>query len=239
MNVPYLSGCFTNPAWFIHQTTMELKYTGGFHYRIRLMTDQVRHMFTDTPRDLSTYAKMSQISQAEAFKYFIERFRTAKWRRTGIIWWNLLDGWPQISDAVVTYDFTPKLAYSFIKRVQSPVHMAFADPVEGHFSLVGINDTPTDEVVTYTVKDITDAPAGTDLSTLPALLSGEVTISADTAAPVASLSTAGMDHRFLYIEWNDSRGRHASHFILEPEHLDYTAYLRALSLCGFDEFQGF
>ena len=228
-----------NPAWFIHQTTMELKYTGGFHYRIRLMTDQVKHMFTDTPRDLSTYAKMSQISQAEAFKYFIERFRTAKWRRTGIIWWNLLDGWPQVSDAVVNYDFTPKLAYSFIKRVQSPVHMAFADPVEGHFSLVGINDTPTDEVVTYTVKDITDAPAGTDLSALPALLSGEVTISADTAAPVDSLSTAGMDHRFLYIEWNDSRGRHTSHFILEPEHLDYTAYLRALSLCGFDEFQGF
>ena len=228
-----------NPAWFIHQTTMELKYTGGFHYRIRLMTDQVKHMFTDTPRDLSTYAKMSQISQAEAFKYFIVRFRTAKWRRTGIIWWNLLDGWPQVSDAVVNYDFTPKLAYSFIKRVQSPVHMAFADPVEGHFSLVGINDTPTDEVVTYTVKDITDAPAGTDLSALPALLSGEVTISADTAAPVDSLSTAGMDHRFLYIEWNDSRGRHTSHFILEPEHLDYTAYLRALSLCGFDEFQGF
>ena len=228
-----------NPAWFIHQTTMELKYTGGFHYRIRLMTDQVKHMFTDTPRDLSTYAKMSQISQAEAFKYFIERFRTAKWRRTGIIWWNLLDGWPQVSDAVVNYDFTPKLAYSFIKRVQSPVHMAFADPVEGHFSLVGINDTSTDEVVTYTVKDITDAPAGTDLSTLPALLSGEVTIPADTAAPVASLSTAGMDHRFLYIEWNDSRGHQTSHFILEPEHLDYTAYLRALSLCGFDEFQGF
>ena len=234
-----------NPSWFLHQTTMEYKYTGGFFYRIRLMTDQVRHMFTDTPRDLSTFAKMSQISQAEAFKYFIERFRTAKWRRTGIIWWNLLDGWPQISDAVVNYDFTPKLAYSFIKRVQSPLHMAFADPENGTFSLVGINDTSADETFTYTVKDITDTPAGTDLSSLPVLLSGTVTVPADTATPVASLPTEGLldfgrvDHRFLLIEWSDSRGTHTSHFILEPEHLDYAAYMRALSLCGFDEFQGF
>ena len=227
------------PSWFLHQTTMEYKYTGGFFYRIRLMTDQVRHMFTDIPRDLATYAKMSQISQAEAFKYFIERFRTAKWRRTGIIWWNLLDGWPQISDAVVNYDFTPKLAYHFIGRVQKPLHMAFADPADGRFSLVGINDTSKDEVFTYTVKDVTGLPVGTDLTTLPALLSGETTIPADTATPVASLPTSGMDDRFLLIEWTDSLGGHTSHFILEPKHLDYTAYLNALTLCGFDDFQGF
>ena len=227
------------PSWFLHQTTMEYKYTGGFFYRIRLMTDQVRHMFTDTPRDLATYAKMSQISQAEAFKYFIERFRTAKWRRTGIIWWNLLDGWPQISDAVVNYDFTPKLAYHFIGRVQKPLHMAFSDPADGRFSLVGINDTSKDEVFTYTVKDITGLPVGTDLTTVPALLSGTATIPADTATPVASLPTTGMDDRFLLIEWTDSRGDHTSHFILEPKHLDYTTYMQALELCGFDDWHGF
>jgi beta-mannosidase len=218
---------------------MEYKYTGGFFYRIRLMTDQVRHMFTDIPRDLATYAKMSQISQAEAFKYFIERFRTAKWRRTGIIWWNLLDGWPQISDAVVNYDFTPKLAYHFIGRVQKPLHMAFSDPADGQFSLVGINDTSKDEVFTYTVKDITGLPVGTDLTSVPSLLSGTATIPADTATPVASLPTTGMDDRFLLIEWTDSHGDHTSHFILEPKHLDYTTYMQALELCGFDDWHGF
>ncbi len=227
------------PSWFLHQTTMEYKYTGGFFYRIRLMTDQVRHMFTDIPRDLATYAKMSQISQAEAFKYFIERFRTAKWRRTGIIWWNLLDGWPQISDAVVNYDFTPKLAYHFIGRVQKPLHMAFADPADGQFSLVGINDTSKDEVFTYTVKDITGLSVGTDLASAPALLSGTATIPADTATPVASLPITGMDDRFLLIEWTDSHGGHTSHFILEPKHLDYTTYMQALELCGFDDWHGF
>ena len=226
------------PSWFLHQTTMELKYTGGFHYRIRLMTDQVRNMFTDTPHDLNTYAKMSQASQAEAFKYFIERFRTAKWRRTGIIWWNLLDGWPQISDAVVNYDFTPKLAYSFIKRVQNPLHMAFTDPENGLLTLMGINDTQKDEVFTYTVKDITGLAPDTDLSTLPPILSGKVTVPADSAAPAATLSAEGMDHSFLLMEWQDSRGDHRSHFIPEPQHLDSHMYMQALALCKFDDWNG-
>ena len=226
------------PSWFLHQTTMENKYTGSFFYRIRLMTDQVKNMFTDTPRDLNTYAKMSQASQAEAFKYFIERFRTAKWRRTGIIWWNLLDGWPQISDAVVNYDFTPKLAYHFIGRVQKPLHMAFTDPADGALSLVGINDTQKDEVFTYTVKDVTDLPVDTDLSTVPALLSGEATIPADSATPVASLPSEEMDHRFLLIEWRDSCGEHRSHFIPEPQHLDSHMYMQALALCKFDDWNG-
>ncbi|MBE6559369.1 MAG: hypothetical protein E7661_10235 [Ruminococcaceae bacterium] len=227
------------PSWFLHQTTMELKYTGNFHYRIRLMTSQVQHMFTETPVDLATYAKMSQISQAEAFKYFIERFRTAKWRRTGIIWWNLLDGWPQISDAVVNYDFTPKLAYFFIKRVQKPLHMAFADPENGVFTLMGINDTQKDVTFTYTVKDVTGLPADTDLNTVPAILSGEVTVPADAAAPAASLPVEGLADRFLYIEWTANGERGTSHFILEPEHLDYRTYMNALTLCGFDDWCGF
>lgn len=228
-----------NPSYFIHQTTMESKESGCFTYRIQLMTSQVQHMFKDTPLDLATYAKMSQISQAEAFKYFIERFRTAKWRRTGIIWWNLLDGWPQISDAVVNYDFIPKLAYFFIKRVQKPLHMAFADPVDGTFALVGINDTQKDQVFTYTVKDITGISLDADLSTLPPLLSGSVTVSADSAKEVGTLPTTGMDDRFLYIEWEIEGQTHTSHFILEPKHLDYDTYIQALTLCGFDDWHGF
>jgi beta-mannosidase len=148
---------------------------------------------------------MSHASQAEAFKYFIERFRTAKWRRTGIIWWNLLDGWPQISHAVVNYDFTPKLAYSFIKRVQMPLHMAFADPVDGVLTLVAINDTQKEEVFTFTVKDITGLPADTDLTAVPTLLSGEVIAPPDGTAAAATLPTSREDHRFLLIEWRDSR----------------------------------
>jgi hypothetical protein len=111
--------------------------------------------------------------------------------------------------------------------------MAFADPENGEFTLMGINDTQKDEVFTYTVKDVTGLPLGTDLSALPAILSGEASVPADSATPVASLSTEGMDHRFLLIEWQDSNGYHRSHFILEPEHLNYADYMQGLALCGF------
>jgi hypothetical protein len=103
---------------------------------------------------------------------------------------------------------------------------------------VGINDTQKDEVFTYTVKDITDLPVDTDLSTVPALLSGEATIPADSATPVASLPSEGMDHRFLLIEWRDSCGEHRSHFIPEPQHLDSHMYMQALALCKFDDWNG-
>ncbi len=233
------------PSWLAHQTSMELNENNVFGYRIRLMTSQVEHMFADTPRDLDTYARMSQASQAEAFKYFIERFRVTKWRRTGIIWWNLLDGWPQVSDAVVGYDYVPKLAYHFIKRVQKPRHMAFTDPADGQITLMAINDAQKAATFTYTVKDITSLPADTALAAVPALLSGVVTVPADATAPAATLPAAGLDHRFLLIEWTLADGTsasgsaHKSHFILEPEHLNSETYMTALALCGFDDWQGF
>ena len=51
----------------------------------------------------------------------LERARIGKWRRTGVIWWNLLDGWPQVSDAVVDYYFTKKRAFDVIRRCQRPL----------------------------------------------------------------------------------------------------------------------
>ena len=72
----------------------------------------------------------ARVSQAEAKKYFIERFRVTKWRRSGIIWWNLIDGWPQISDAVVDYYGVKKLAYHYIKRSQQTVCLMFDEPGE-------------------------------------------------------------------------------------------------------------
>ena len=117
--------------------------------------------------------------------------------------------------------------------------MAFADPENGVFTLMGINDTQKDAVFTYTVKDVTGLPIDTDLNTVPAILSGEVTVPADTAAPAASLPVEGLADRFLYIEWTANGEHGTSHFILEPEHLDYKAYMNTLALCGFDDWHGF
>ena len=193
-----------NPAWLAHQTSMELNETNTFGYRIGLMTSQVRHMFRDVPDSIDTYARMSQMSQAEAFKYFIERFRTAKWNKTGIIWWNVLDGWQQVSDAVVNYNFRPKLAYSFIRRAQEPVLMAFSDPQQdGRYDLHAVNDTQTAVVLTYEVRDLWGA-ASQDAA--PLLLSGTVTVPADGNTVAARLDLTGRLDHVLHIRWNDADG---------------------------------
>ncbi|MGI6459653.1 MAG: glycoside hydrolase family 2 protein [Candidatus Hydrogenedentales bacterium] len=79
------------------------------------------------PSTLEAFVLASQIVQAEAKKYFIESTRQRKWRTSGILWWNLLDGWPQFSDAVVDYYFGKKLAYWYIRRVQPPVCVMLGD----------------------------------------------------------------------------------------------------------------
>jgi len=89
--------------------------------RIRLMANQISELFGEIPADLPTFSLASQMAQAEAKKYFVESARLRKWQTSGILWWNLLDGWPQFSDAVVDYYFGKKLAYHYIRRAQQPV----------------------------------------------------------------------------------------------------------------------
>ena len=100
--------------------------------------------------NLNDFALASQLSQAEAMKFFIERFRSQRGRRTGLIWWNIMDGWPQFSDAVVDYYGTKKLAFYAIAASSRPLQL-MADE-EG--CLLALNDTAQRRPLTYRVKDL-------------------------------------------------------------------------------------
>jgi beta-mannosidase len=116
-----------NDEWQVHAV-----YHWNHHAierdRIQLMADQIRELFGEIPQDLPAFALASQITQAEAKKFFIESTRLRKWQTSGILWWNLLDGWPQFSDAVVDYYFGKKLAYHYIRRAQQPVCVFISEP---------------------------------------------------------------------------------------------------------------
>ena len=102
---------FDNAQWNLHSTD---QYNSP--HRTMLMHKQVAQLFGTVPTDMDDYILASQISQAEAKKFFIERVRAKMDRMGGVIWWNLLDGWPQMSDAVVDYYFERKLAFDYIRR---------------------------------------------------------------------------------------------------------------------------
>ena len=97
------------------------------------------HLLANVPDTLEDFALASQITQAEALKYFIESYRCTKWERTGIIWWNLVDGWPQFSDSVVDYYFTKKLAYHTVKTSQQAVRLMLRNE-ENRLVLMGANE---------------------------------------------------------------------------------------------------
>jgi len=142
-----------NDQWLTH-AVRPLPNFAAYNYRIELMARQIAVLFDQVPSQIDDYILASQISQAEALKFFIERFRMGKFRRTGILWWNLRDGWPIISDAVVDYYNRRKLAYHYIRRVQSDICVMVSEPNVERHEIIAVNDTLCPVTGTARVMDI-------------------------------------------------------------------------------------
>ncbi len=141
-----------NRHWDTHNTDNLLNVPRGYN-RNQLMADQVAILAGGVPEDLPTFSALSQLSQAEAKKFFVERTRLKKWRRTGILWWNLIDGWPQISDAVVDYYHVKKLAFTWLKRVMAPLCLLMDEREDWGRAIVLGNDSRTAYDVDWQVED--------------------------------------------------------------------------------------
>lgn len=214
-----------NDEWNLHSTDPSPQSSASYgDKRTRQIANQVRELFGTMPENLEDFALASQVSQAEAKKFFIEFFRSSKWRRTGIIWWNLMDGWPQISDAVVDYYFDKKLAYHVIKRCQEPVCLMFKEPVGWYQDLVAVNDTRDDAPVRYTVRDA---------DTGEILLQGQGIARADAVVTLGKMSYSAAVKRFYLIEWDGPSGKVTNHYMAGNPPFDLAACKRWLSRAGF------
>jgi beta-mannosidase len=142
-----------NPQWLAHAVLPHPKETHRYSYRIPLMANQIRNMFAFEPDNLDDFVLASQIFQAECKKFFIERMRAGKWRRTGILWWNLRDGWPIISDAVVDYYGRKKIAYEYIRRVQQNLCMMIVEGKSRTPTVVAVNETRSEQSIELSVRD--------------------------------------------------------------------------------------
>ena len=193
------------------------------------MVTQVERIFTEAKGDLNDFARQSQISQAEAKKFFIERFRINKWRTTGLLWWNIADGWPQVSDAVVDYYGIRKIAYHYIKRSQAQFALMCDEPRNGKITLYAANDFGKEISCEYEV---------TDLSSGRTVAVGKVTAPARSTA--AALELSYDPSAFLLISWHgDAEGK--NHFVTNiGEGWSYERYAECMKKAGFyDEFEGF
>lgn len=222
---------YENPEWLVHATCMETCIDGNpFAYRLPLMVSQVERIFGEASGDLAEFARQSQISQAEAKKFFIETFRAQKWRKTGILWWNVIDGWPQISDAIIDWYGVKKLAYNYIKRSQSAFCMIFDEPVGGKHTLIATNDSVVDESVEYKVTNLVNDKV---------VLSGKFDLAQAGKLEVASLDVE--NNAFYLIEWKSKQGDGKNHFVTTiGDGWTYEKYKACMIKAGFyDEFEGF
>ena len=213
-----------NEEWLLHSTA-PLPGSGVAEYRVQLMADQIREVFRHPGENLADFASQSQIIQAEAFKFFIELFRGHKERRSGILWWNVLDGWPQISDAVVDYYFDKKLAYYVIRNLQQDVLVMLDEPNYWRQQVILANDTREEKAVSYRITDIA---------------TGETVGEGSRVLPPASCVADGFipfDRRFqrMYkITWEgDCQG--ASHYLAGHPPFDYPQVLSWFRASGLFE----
>jgi len=204
-----------NEQWVLHSSDQ-----AGNMYRVQLMWDQIRQLFHFEPDNIDDFILASQISQAEAKKYFIERIRIGRPYTSGIIWWNMLDGWPQMSDAVVDYFFEKKLAYHYIKRSQNPFALMIDEMRDWAYTLVAANDTLETVTGNYQVMDI---------DTDEVLAQGSYTVAPNGNQTLCKIPMMYPEKRFLLIQWDNGDGPQYNHYLCGMPAFDFRQYKSWLS----------
>ncbi|MDR2041899.1 MAG: glycoside hydrolase family 2 [Tannerella sp.] len=190
--------------------------------RNNLMINQIRELFGQVPTDLDKFIFASQTVQAEAMKYFVEFWRAGKFYRTGILWWNLRDGWPMVSDAVTDYYNGKKMAYYYIRRVQGDACVMIGDARERNHPVVAVNDTRTEKRGTVTVRD---------LDTRETLFSGKFVIPSNGKTTVGYIPQTPAQGMWL-IEYTIDDQKRTNHYLAgqAPFRLqDYERWYKQLS----------
>ena len=153
-------------------------------------------------------------------------FRTGQPNRTGIIWWNLIDGWPQFSDAVVDYYFRRKLAFYYIKRVQQPLILSMREPANWNLELVSVNDAGAEAELNYTVTELT---------------TGELVHSARATVPkgvkaLLHIPYSQGEKKLYLMEWEQNGQKGRNHYLAgnPPFSLEqYRSFLKRI--CEYEE----
>lgn len=185
-----------------------------------LMVNQIREVFGECPTELEDFVTASQIVQAEAKKYFIEFWRMNKGQRNGILWWNLRDGWPIVSDAIIDYYGGKKLAYKYIKNVQTDVCVMVGDIREGNTGhpVVLVNDTRNKQKVEINIEDKDSGRT---------ILSRIVEVEANGKLKVDELPKVDKNELWI-INYKVDGKTYNNHYLAYQPHIDLEVYLKWL-----------
>ena len=201
---------YDNEEWTLHSTDCK-----GKNHRVLLMEQQIVQLFDFVPTNLDDFALASQFSQAEADKFFIERIRVGKPKKTGIIWWNILDGWPQMSDAVVDYYFEKKKAYNYIKRSSEPFFIMADEISDWTSDIIASNDT---------LKAINGYFKVSDLESGKVFIESNFCVDPNSNKKLGSIPVMYSDKGMFLIEWEIEGKKYINHYLHGFPAFDFESY---------------
>lgn len=212
---------FHSDDYLVHISSPETE-NAFYQFRVDLNLQPIIAMFGEVPNKLEDAIACSQITEAEALKYFIERMRIRKKEAGGIIWWNLIDGWPQLSDSVVDYYHVKKLAWYYVLSSQQYVCFIMNETEHG-VELWAVNDTNKDEELTYSVENV-DAKEQ--------VFCGSIILKANSVEYLGERPKT--TKAFFNIEWNGQNVCGKNHFFINDDKISLSSYVAGMQKCGLN-----
>lgn len=204
-----------NKEWNLHSSDQDNRPG-----RINIMFNQIKQLFGLEPNDFETFALASQFSQAEALKYFIERVRCQMDYMGGIIWWNLVDGWPQFSDAVVDYYYNKKKAYDFIKRSSREFIIMVSEMRPKHRAVICANST---------LKKIKGKVTITDLESDKIIFSNEFSAVENGNTEIGTIPAFYSEKGMYLIVWEVDGSKYVNTYLYGNPGFDFENYKKWLN----------
>ena len=164
------------------------------------------------------------IAVADVYKFAIEYSRSRKWRKTGVLWWSLLDMWPMMFNySVVDYNFRFKTTtYEWIRQSQQPLCLILQESADRR------------QLALYAANDTLEAPRGgyrvfsvDDKGRKKELWSGRFAAKRN-ATTVVRRAPAIRSKSLLVIEWETENGdgKQVNHYLVGRKPYDFAVMRR-------------
>lgn len=192
-----------------------------FNFRMNMTVNEIKETFDRVPECIEEKVIACQIAQAEADKFFIEYLRTKKDVRGGILIWNLIDGWPQISDSLVDYYDQKKIAFDYVKRSYADFTLMMEERGK-RLNVYAVNDLASDRTFEYEIVLV---------NTGKVVARGKKLSKANSLTLCKKLKKRG-ERDFYLIKWRTDSECGTNHFVCDIQGIKLEEYIRLAKKCG-------
>jgi len=205
--------------WHVHASAPFADEHPSFSFRVPLLIKHVERSFREMPSDFVGVIEASQITHAEAMKTFVEKFRVQRGRCGGLMLWNLLDGWPQCTEALVDYYFERKSGFYYVQRAQQGLCMILPEPTSWRATPVMVNDTAESASGSWQVIDLEDDKV---------LASGKYSVGANSSAELMWYDHPPKSMQIVMLKWDNNGKTSYNHALLGNAPYNYEVYCKCM-----------